>query len=306
MSAPASTAATLRERAVRFGANGTSVGIITEPANPNPELPAFVFLNAGLTHRVGPNGLYVRLARRLAASGFTSIRFDFSGIGDSGPRTDDLPLGKAVVVETQDALEEVTRLHGIRRFVLIGICSGATISYLTAREDERVVGAVLINAQGHLHGTDPDMGTFLRDKTVSHHSFRIALKSSFRSKNWRKAFAGRLDPKHILQMVVGSTLSAFKSGKGKQQTLKVHDPVADMKSLTSRGVRLFHLYSEGDEGLDYFQVVVGKRLGELDSDPNADYEVVRGANHVFTLLWSQDVLLDSVERWAHRYAGDPS
>jgi hypothetical protein len=48
-----------------------------------PPAVMFVLLNAGAVHRQGPFRLYVHLARRLAALGFSCVRFDQPGIGDS-------------------------------------------------------------------------------------------------------------------------------------------------------------------------------------------------------------------------------
>ena len=59
----------MKEEAVLFGSRESLAGVITEPsaAGWGKALPGFVFLNAGMTHRIGPNRLYVRLARDLAA-----------------------------------------------------------------------------------------------------------------------------------------------------------------------------------------------------------------------------------------------
>jgi hypothetical protein len=59
-----------------------------------------------------------------------------------------------------------------------------------------------------------------------------------------------------------------------------------------------HIYAEGDEGLDYLYVVLGRKvLCELRSDAKMGIEILPGANHTFTLLWSQKCLLDLVQRW---------
>ena len=73
----------MKEHAIVFGREATSVGIVTEPAakHTSPSLPAVVILNSGVIHRVGPNRIYVALARDLAALGFPVLRFDLSGIG---------------------------------------------------------------------------------------------------------------------------------------------------------------------------------------------------------------------------------
>ena len=55
----------LTEEPLQFGEGGRLFGILTLPGMPPrraQELPVFVFLNAGLLHRVGPHRLHVRLA----------------------------------------------------------------------------------------------------------------------------------------------------------------------------------------------------------------------------------------------------
>lgn len=297
----------VREEAVTFGGDTQLVGIVSDPPGgvgspADGERPAFLFLNAGLTHRVGPNGLYVRLARQLAAAGFVAMRFDFSGLGDSPARRDNLPPGESILTETTEAMDLLARTRGVKRFCLLGICSGATISFLMAQRDERVAGAVLINAQAHLHGLDPDLSDHLRARTISHHSWRIALRSSFRAKNLRKALGGQLDPRRILKMMVAAPLRViFRPKPADGKPLPSYDAAAELRAVTDRGVQLFHLYSEGDEGLDYFQVVLGDDLAAATSGPNTRYEVLPGTNHVFTLRWSQERLVQAILEWAQPF-----
>jgi hypothetical protein len=292
----------LSESAVVFGKGAELVGVITEPEVANVDLPAFVFLNAGVTHRIGPSRLHVRLARELAKVGHVVMRFDFSGLGDSSRRTDDLPVAESVILESREAMDVLEKTRGIKRFVLIGICSGATISYLTSKEDDRVMGVVLVNAQSHLHGMDPDLGEYLRDKTMGSHSWRIALKSSFRKKNIRKAIGGQLNPVRIMKMMIGMPMALLFKNREEGASAKAYDSAADLRAVTERGVKLFHLYSEGDEGLDYFNVVLNPEEREECNRGNSRFEMMPGANHVFTLLWSQDALVDSVLNWAKKEA----
>lgn len=290
----------MREEAVLFGSAASLAGVVSLPQGEAAARPAFVFLNAGVTHRVGPSRLYVQLARRLAQDGFTSLRFDFSGIGDSGVRTDDVPPVQSVFSETQEALELLERQYGVERFVLAGICSGATISYLTAKDDPRIAGAVLINAQGHLHGMDSELGAHLRSRTLAHHFWRIATRSSFRAKNVVKAIRGQLDPKRILGTMVALPLRMLmaRRGNGEQTRFTLPDAAAELEALGRRGLRLLHVYSEGDDGLDYFQVVVPKEEWARATAPPARFEMIAGANHVFTLRWSQACLVELVTEWA--------
>src|SRR5262245_15533151 len=83
-------AAAYTEEPLQFGEGGRLLGILTLPgmrAADERTRPVFVFLSAGLLHRVGPYRLHVRLGRELAQMGFGSLRVDVAGIGDSSPRT---------------------------------------------------------------------------------------------------------------------------------------------------------------------------------------------------------------------------
>ena len=90
----------MNEQALSLGPNHSIVGILTSPPRGVARKGiAVLLLNAGLIHHVGPNRLYVRLARVLASMGFSTVRFDFSGIGDSCIRVDNMPVIAIVVRE---------------------------------------------------------------------------------------------------------------------------------------------------------------------------------------------------------------
>ena len=140
----------IREKVVLFGSASSLVGIVTDPIDATDATrPGVILLNAGLLHRIGPNRLHVELARRLAAKGLVVLRFDFSGIGDSDVREDDLPFWESAILETQEAMTFLEKSRGLRRFVLMGLCSGAVSLFRTARVDSRVAGAVLLDPWGY-------------------------------------------------------------------------------------------------------------------------------------------------------------
>ena len=72
----------MKERVYRFGPQRSLVGIYTEPSPEEmiPDAPLAVILNAGIVHHIGPFRLHVDLARRLAESGFRTLRLDLSGL----------------------------------------------------------------------------------------------------------------------------------------------------------------------------------------------------------------------------------
>jgi len=294
----------LREQAVSFGGQTALSGIVTLP----DELPegqprrAIILLNAGTTHRVGPSRLYVRIARRLARAGIVGLRFDQSGIGDSPVRRDGLPYAESVALEVREAMDFLEREHGVTKFMLTGICSGAATAFVVARHDPRVDAALLINATSHFHEEHPEQLDRDYRRALIRHSWRIALFSSFRGKNWRKLLGGQLDPKRIASMLFG------RGPKPLAPTAQIKpssspSPRTSLNELTARGVALLHLYSEGDEGLDYFRTMLGSELKALERAGQLQLRVLKGVNHLFTQLWTQELLLDLVEEWAHEVRG---
>src|SRR5690554_5437998 len=96
----------MREKALKLGKTASLAGVLTEPrAGSGGDRPGVLFLNSGILHHAGASRLYVKLARRLSAEGFTSLRFDFSGVGDSEARKDTLPFARAAVVEGREAMD---------------------------------------------------------------------------------------------------------------------------------------------------------------------------------------------------------
>jgi|RhiMethySRZTD1v2_1073278.scaffolds.fasta_scaffold78123_2 pimeloyl-ACP methyl ester carboxylesterase len=283
----------VKERTVQFGSGARLVGIATEPAVQVEGKPAVILLNAGLLHRVGPNRMSVDLARRFAPEGLMSLRFDFSGIGDSRTRAEGLPFLESSVHETREAMDLLESTFGTRRFVLLGLCSGGTVAFLTARDDPRVEGAVLVNVSGHLHGNDPQLGTYLRHRSMRRHYFRIATSASFASKTWRKAIATHVDYAGLVR----SIMAYRPRPRGPQGEV-----ASDLRRLQERGVSLLHVYSEGDEGLDYAHVVFGGRLDRLGSAPRSRLELIAGANHTLTLRWAQNYLGDLILEWLRSWA----
>jgi pimeloyl-ACP methyl ester carboxylesterase len=78
--------------------------------------------------------------------GFPVMRFDFSGIGDSEPRRDDLPFEESAPREVQDAMDRMEAIAGCQEFVIFGLCSGADIAFQVAPMDRRIIGLIQLDA----------------------------------------------------------------------------------------------------------------------------------------------------------------
>jgi pimeloyl-ACP methyl ester carboxylesterase len=293
----------MNEETVLFGGRKSLVGIVTTPPDGgmNNSFPGIVLLNAGMVHRVGLNRLHVNIARCLAAAGFVVLRFDFSGIGDSGPPEDDLPYFERGVIETRRALDYLSESRSVKKFVLIGICSGAVFSFKAACSDQRVSGAILINARDYLHGSDERLKSYLRNRSLSRHYIRMAFFSSFSAKNWWKAFTGKVNYGSVIGLIQNLPLRNLLAIRRKT-ALRENVGATALRSLADRGVHLFLIHCEGDEGLDYLHMAVGKELQELIAARKLRLEIIPGANHIFTLLWSQKSLVKLLKDWVQELA----
>ena len=137
----------LTEEPLQFGEGGRLFGILTLPGMPPrraQELPVFVFLTAGLLHRVGPHRLHVRLARELAQMGFSSLRVDLAGTGDSPPQPG-LTYPQSVAADFREISGVLESRLGRLPLVLAGLCSGAHNAVRLTPEEPRVVGMVLLD-----------------------------------------------------------------------------------------------------------------------------------------------------------------
>lgn len=281
-----------REEAALFGRARSLAGVVTDPPATahHHGNPAVILLNAGLVHRVGAGRLYVKIARELAANGFTTLRFDFSGIGDSMARHDTLPFAKSAILETQDAMEYLKRTRGIERFICMGGCSGALVSLQTAGVDPRVSGAVLINFQAaDGDADDPEAHPDLRTRRSAHYYWTFAL---FDRKSWARLFTGRSD--------YGKLIRAFRYRVQRwlapaQKTPAAASPLeADLQRLAQRRVQLAFLCSDGDPLLDDLREAGGEGLRQLCSSGKVVLEVIPRSDHTFSSLDDQNRLMMAV------------
>jgi hypothetical protein len=269
---------TISDDVARFGREEQLVGIVSRPSVPRPSAPAVVILNAGVLHRVGPHRLHVRLGRRLAAIGFTALRLDLGGIGDSLPSSAAATFQESAVTDTRAALSGL----GAGRYVLFGVCAGADNALATALADERVVALVLVDP--HVYATRRSRLRAVRD--------RIAAQGG-----------------------PGSAIAAGAAGLGRRIRALLgrtpagpHPPVADgrpapplaefreqLGALVARGVGVLAIYS-GALGAGYnhpdqvFEVFPELR-GRIDRAYFPE------ANHTFTELAAQGELVEAVAAW---------
>ena len=134
----------MREDVLAFGEDERLVGTVCLPDGPVASgAVGQILFNAGIVPRTGPHRLNVKLARRLAARGIASIRFDLSGLGDSGRAPGADSFETTAVRDLRQAMDTLACEAGTGRFCLFGFCSGGRHAYATAPLDARVAGIIL-------------------------------------------------------------------------------------------------------------------------------------------------------------------
>lgn len=297
----------MKEDVVRLGSNQNLVAIVTAPEqNANADLPAVVLFNAGLTHRIGPNRIYVRLARYLTDLGMTVIRFDLSGVGDSSVRMDNASVEEGVIDDARQVMDYMSRTYGSKQFFLMGHCGGALTSLGIATLDPRVIGIVMINAEGG----DTQWDEYDRKRKLSHYYEnyygRGALTSS---EKWKKLLTGRASYGSILRNVFVNIIwhrisaTAFKIKKtlfAKTESLTRPEVAAlftRMPALIQRPTEVLIIYSQGSSGLERTQLLLRDVRKQINNSTHLKVEVMPRSDHTFTLLDSQQRLYKMIADW---------
>ena len=285
----------LRERTLLFGDAKSLVGIITEPA-PSDEVqarPAVILLNSGILHRVGPNRLHVRLARRLAEAGFPVMRFDYSGIGDSRPRTDSAPFARSALAETRECMDLLAASRGVRKFLLAGICSGADSALSAGAQDDRVTGVALIEPYA-IPGPAFPLYQYRRQILDPRSWWRLLRGRSeiLGSLRAHPAEPAPSDPPAAASAALEPTpdFDSIVPSRG--------EFVRRVKGLVERGAGVCFVYSSESPAYFNYLVLLRREMRRPRAKGRVRVQVLKQTDHVFTPLAVQDVLVETVRDWA--------
>lgn len=285
------------EQAWLFGRPGKRFGVLTPPKEKGKK-PAIILMNAGSIHHIGPNRAYVRMARRWADLGYPVLRMDFSGIGESQlgeGSPENVPYPNDAVKDAQAAMTALEKEGIAARFILCGLCSGADIAFRAGARDSRVAGAWMINPQAFYFESSDALKLFL-DAELKAQYYESGLWDKER---WKKVLRGEVNIGRVagimrakVETTVKRRLSRLLGGSDADVRAESKDVIADLKKMAERGADAFLLCSEDDPGLVYLLRYFGKGLAELSRVRGFRQEVVKGTDHTFTPIWSQDLLSD--------------
>jgi alpha-beta hydrolase superfamily lysophospholipase len=282
------------EDAIVFGGDVRLVGIVTTPTETRAagDRTGVILLNAGVVHRVGPNRLYVTLARRLAQAGLTVLRFDHSGIGDSETRDDHLDFNQSSVAEAIAAMDWLAAERQCRSFVLLGLCSGTLTAFKTALADRRVSGLILLTALLVDPATVPEDVIATASERRIARSYLVEKVASGRA--WRKALGGKADYRRIWRAVQ-------RLVRGRSEPAPVvpgsEALVGELQQLVERGVAVRFIYADPTTVLEWFRMTVEPHLPRLRARGRIDVTILKHADHTFTERRHQAQIVHLVSGW---------
>lgn len=276
--------------------SGALFGILAEPA----EAPArrgqetdlgVVLLNAGAIRRIGPNRMWVQIARRWAARGIPTLRLDLEGLGDAdGDDTRFTDVAELYVPgfieQVRCALDLLESRGAASRFVLAGLCSGAYWSFHGALEDERVVAAFMLNPR-----------TLFWDRSVE--NIRYLRRGLLKPSSWRMIARGDVSLARIGRVASSAPQSLAASALARWRLRREIDELdLALDRLCATGKQLAFVFS-GNEPLHEEL----KRQGRLEQErrwPNIALEELPGDDHTLRPSSSQHCAHDALDRALER------
>ena len=245
--------------------------------------PALLFLNTGWYARMGANRIAVTLARRYAAQGFTSLRLDLAGVGDSEAASDTTGETGSLVYNLKSCTDVVAALdwleaRGHKRVVVFGMCSGAYLGFQAAQRDTRIVGQVLVNPQ-RFEWTQTDSIELVNRVTgqAARHLLRDGLRAVMRPGKLGRLLSGDPAAWRMARAVGERTMNALR--RRVSSTTPDTAVARDMRMLFQRGVKTLLVFSAGDAGLAECAHQFGEELELLNADVNLGFEIIEGATH---------------------------
>ena len=220
----------------------------------------------GVYPRMGSNRISVMHARRYASQGFTSLRLDLAGVGDS----EAAPEGDSVVYNLKSCADVA-----------------AAVDWLEARGHKRVVGQILVNPQ-RFEWTDRDSLEMVNRVTgrATRQLVGDGLRAVMRPGKLGRLLSGDPAAWRMARVVGEKAIKSLRARLGRNSDTAV---ARDMRGLLDRGVKTLLVFSAGDSGLAECAQQFGEGLERVGPSRHLAFKIIEGASHTL-----------AEKRWASR------
>lgn len=275
------------------------VGVLCRPETQQPGAPTVIVVNSGLNARSGYGRQTTALARRLAANGIASLRFDPRGIGDSADRDDDRSPFYApdAVTDVRAALDHLAAVQG-GPVVILGTCSGAYLAFNALCADERLRAAVLVNLYCFDLKPGTDIETMVRD-TFRHGQGYLARARQRGS--WRRILSGEIRLGQVAGALRrdGSALIGRWTARLSRLLPGGESTGRRVARLRRRGARIAMVYSADDPGLATLRAHLGGASARVGRRLGYPVAVLDGTDHNLSRPADHERIFATVQRVAH-------
>ncbi|MDP8959195.1 MAG: lysophospholipase [Actinomycetota bacterium] len=275
---------------VFFPAGGDMLfGIMTLPQGRSNGYGVIVQPGLLTFHR---NRVYGRLAERLASRGFSVLRFDNHGRGESSGTRESYHLDRPFVGDLEGAVRYL-REQGVQRLILVGHCAQARGALALAPRLTDVVGvvcaAVPVGDTSARLARDLTAGDFIR-RALHPRTLRRLLRPSLAQVYLRHLWAkGRM-------LSPAATNASQGHGDGMNR-----DVLRQLEALARQGTRVLFVFGKDDDYyLTQFQPAREGKLGRLLEENQELMHVkadIPGILHNFRSVTVQEGFLDVVDEW---------
>jgi hypothetical protein len=286
----------IEERTLRFGPGGHLFGILGRTST-DRERPVIVLFNSGSVHHVGPHRLYVTLARSLASMGFTCLRFDLEGIGDSVLRTagrENHPYPDTAVADARAALDALAKDFGYTRFIGVGLCSGAHSAFHAGLSvSEHDIGQLVLINPLAFHWTE---GTTLATRQfVDVQWYKTSMRNPER---WMKLLRGDVNIRRPAVVAWGQFMTLARSHYGALMEMlwpeRAPRLARDLRKLIAMRRHLTFIIAEGDPGRDILMASARRTVSKALETGEIVLENIAGADHTFSQFGPRSVVIERV------------
>lgn len=288
-------------------------GILSLPLLRDTEhKPTVLLLNAGSVHRVGPNRNYVYLARQLLSLGFSVMRLDFLGLGDSlhpDPSLENNPYMPEALDNVRDAIAFLKNQHGAKEIILMGLCSGAYASFQFAlHSQEASIREIMpINPLTFYWHEGMSLDVAPSNTYFEWNQYQESMR---RKDKWMKVLRGE---KNILELA--STVISVAKIKSKAFTQPILNQVRrllgvkdiedlphDLGQIARHGKQIRFIFAVGDPGHQLLLDGARKTVAKLQDKKSLYMEFIPKANHNFSSHLGRTQLLAKInEHFSKEY-----
>lgn len=272
------------EKPVTFESGGSRLlGMLSVPDEPEPARRAVVLVHGWGGYRIGPHRMLVHTARRLTEEGFSTLRFDLRGRGDSEGVGDTICLDE-MIEDTLAAVDYVKPQANPGGVTLLGICSGANVAIGAATLRPEIKELVLWS-------TLP----FQREQQATQqvrrarHYIADYMRKACSPWTWLRLLRGDVNTGMVVKTVKGNQ-TPTEGGRDLKDSAR--DIMAAFASFQGRA--LFITGSQDPEGM------AGRSLFEKfcrERNMDASFRLVREATHSYYAPSHEKQVIEASVEW---------